>query len=180
MKWIYFFFITTIITSAQGSLVQQEIRRGGHPYAASDRLIIAGRTHYVEKNYVAALTSYEKAIQDLIKSAKHMGPLGHGELYQNRLKSYTDHLSDAAVAVSVTQERVGKKELALKTLLNAFKYSPDNEFLVKRLDLLLKDTPTPLELHLNKVKGYMLHKQYEKAHETLGLYLKQVKAKATE
>ncbi len=156
----------SVISSARDKLVEEEIVRPRfvNRYATCDKLIITGRELYVKSNYVAALDSYEQAVEALIKLPNH----------KDRLRSFTSHLADAAIAVSQGQNRAGNKTKATETLLSAFKYDPDNELLIKRLNRLLGESMQPAELYLNKAKGYILHQQYEKAHEVLAIYLKVV------
>ena len=105
--------------SGRSGLAQREIVRRREAVAKADRLFMEGREAYEKKDYQQAVDNYRQALSTL-PSAPALA---------DRRASYTQHLSDASVALSQEYRKVGKYDEARQLLDGVLEpdVDPDNE-----------------------------------------------------
>ena len=101
----------TVATAGEGGysmsgLAQREMVRRQDRIARADILLAEGRVAYAKGDYQQAVDKYRQAL-DLLPDAP---------MVSDRRRSYTEHLSDASVALSMQHRKVGKYAEA-RTLL---------------------------------------------------------------
>jgi len=104
--------------SGMSGLAQREIIRRQEAVAESNRLFMGGREAYGKQDYQQAVDKYRQALSTLPQAPT----------LADRRQSYTDHLSDASVALAQQHRSVGKYDEA-RLLLNgvlAAEVDPDN------------------------------------------------------
>lgn len=99
--------------SGMSGLAQREMIRRQEAVAEADRLFLEGREAYAKGDYQQAVDKYRGALSILPS----------GPLLSERRASYTEHLSDASVALAQQFRKVGKYEEARTLLDNVL--SPD-------------------------------------------------------
>ncbi|MCP5543740.1 MAG: tetratricopeptide repeat protein [Akkermansiaceae bacterium] len=103
------------------SLAQREMIRRQDAVAEGDRLLMEGREAYAKGDYQQAVDKYRQAL-DRVPDAP---------MFSDRRQSYTEHLSDASVALSMQHRKVGKYAEA-RTLLEGVLAVDPNDFNAKR------------------------------------------------
>jgi len=105
--------------SRMSRLAQSEIIRRKQAVAESNRLFMAGRDAYEKKDYQQSVDNYRQALSTL-PSAPALN---------DRRESYTEHLSDASVALSQELRKVGKYDEARQLLGGVLSsdVDPENE-----------------------------------------------------
>ena len=98
------------------SLAQREIIRRQNDIAEADRLIIQGRDAYAKGDYQQAVDLYAQAVQKLPNSPQ----------FADRKQSYSGHLADASIALSMQHRKVGKYAEARTLLDNVLAVDPNN------------------------------------------------------
>ncbi|MCU0752254.1 MAG: tetratricopeptide repeat protein [Akkermansiaceae bacterium] len=125
--------ITTRANAGEGgggygysSLAQREIIRRQNDVADADRLIAEGREAYARGDFQQAVDKYSQALDRLPNSPA----------FDDRRASYTGHLADASVALSMQHRRVGKYAEARTLLERVLSVDPQNALAKKELGFL--------------------------------------------
>jgi general secretion pathway protein D len=108
------------------SLAQREIIRRQSDVADADRLIAEGREAYAKGDYQQAVDKYSQALDRLPNSPA----------FDDRRRSYTDHLADASVALAMQHRKVGKYAEARTLLERVLSVDPGNGLASKELGYL--------------------------------------------
>jgi general secretion pathway protein D len=108
------------------SLAQREIIRRQNDIAEADRLIAEGREAYARGDFQQAVDKYSQAIDRLPNSPS----------FDDRRASYTSHLADASVALSMQHRKVGKYAEARTLLERVISVDPNNALAKKELGYL--------------------------------------------
>ncbi len=113
--------VITVANAGEGgygysSLAQREIVRRQNDVAEADRLILEGREAYAKGDFQQAVDKYTQAVQKLPESPQ----------FADRRQSYTAHLADASVALSMQHRKVGKYAEARTLLDNVLSVDPGN------------------------------------------------------
>jgi general secretion pathway protein D len=113
--------VITVANAGEGgygysSLAQREMIRRQNDVLEADRLLAEGRDAYARGDYQQAVDKYSQALQKLPDSPN----------FADRRQSYTEHLSDASVALSMQHRKVGKYAEARALLENVLKHDPNN------------------------------------------------------
>jgi len=97
-------------------LAQREMIRRQDAVAEGDRLLAEGRAAYAKGDYQQAVDKYRQAL-DKVPDAP---------MVADRRKAYTEHLSDASVALAMQHRKVGKYTEARTLLDGVIAIDPDN------------------------------------------------------
>ncbi|NJM36448.1 MAG: tetratricopeptide repeat protein [Akkermansiaceae bacterium] len=90
------------------SLAQRELLRRQDAVTEGDALLIEGRAAYAKGDYQQAVDKYRQALDRVPNTP----------MFEDRHKSYVEHLSDASVALAIQHRKTGKYAEA-RTLLEA-------------------------------------------------------------
>jgi autotransporter-associated beta strand protein len=105
------------ITYSHWGFAQREISRRQNSVTEGDRLLTEGRDAYSKGDYQQASEKYKKALE----------AVPDAPMLADRRESYTDHLSDANVALAQQYRKVGKYEEARALLGEVLKPGADPE-----------------------------------------------------
>ena len=113
--------IITVANAGEGSygysgLAEREMIRRQNAVAEGDRLLAEGREAYAKGDYQQAVDKYTQALQRVPDAP----------MFADRRRSYTEHLSDASVALSMQHRKVGKYAEARTLLEGVLAVDPNN------------------------------------------------------
>jgi general secretion pathway protein D len=113
--------IITVANAGEGasgysSLAQREMVRRQNDVIEGDRLLAEGRDAYAKGDYQQAVDKYSQALQKVPDAP----------MFADRRQSYTQHLADASVALSMQHRKVGKYAEARTLLENVLVVDPNN------------------------------------------------------
>jgi general secretion pathway protein D len=94
--------------SGYSSLAQRELSRRQDAITEGDALLVEGRAAYAKGDYQQAVDKYRQALDRVPNTP----------MFEDRHKSYVEHLSDASVALAIQHRKTGKYAEA-RTLLEA-------------------------------------------------------------
>ena len=117
---------TVADASGYSSIASKEIARRAQLVAESDKAVGLGREAYAKKDFEEAHKQYQQAVN----------MLPPGPALNDRRDSYTDHLGDAAIALSQKYTRLGKSQEARNLLEGVLGRNPNNTAAKKQLDYL--------------------------------------------
>lgn len=98
------------------SLAQREMIRRQNAVRDGDALLAEGREAYAKGDYQKAVDKYKQAL-DLVPNAP---------MFQDRRQSFTNHLSDASVALAMQHRKVGKYDEARMLLEGVLAENPND------------------------------------------------------
>jgi Mg-chelatase subunit ChlD len=101
------------------------VRRGDF-VSEGDRLLAEGREAYSKGEYEIATDKYRQALDRIPDT----------EAFKDRRKSYTEHLGDAGVSLSIQKRKAGKYKEARKPLVDILKVDPENLEARREIDYL--------------------------------------------
>ncbi len=117
--------------SGMSGLAQREIIRRQEAVAEADRLFLEGREAYAKGDFQQAVDKYRSALSVLPEAPT----------LSDRRSSYTDHLSDASVALAQQFRRVGKYDEARALLDGVLAPGVDPENAAAKMELGYLDDP---------------------------------------
>lgn len=139
------------------SLAQREIIRRQNAVAQSDKLLIEGREAYAKQDYQLAVEKYRQALNTLPDAPS----------LADRRVSYTEHLSDASVALAQEYRKVGKYEEARVLLDGVLSADVDPNNIAAKAELGYLDDP----IRTNPALTYEHTKNVDEVRR--GLYMAQ-------
>ena len=150
--------VITVANAGEGSygyssLAEREIIRRQNAVAEGDRLLAEGREAYAKGDYQQAVDKYTQALQQVPDAP----------MFADRRQSYTDHLADASVALSMQHRKVGKYDEARTLLDNVLKQDPQNA--IAKRELAYLDDP----IRTNPALTYEHTQNIDKVRRTLYL-----------
>jgi len=148
--------VITVANAGEGgygysSLAQREMVRRQNDVAEADRLLAEGRDAYAKGDYQQAVDKYSQALQKVPDAP----------MFADRRQSYTEHLADASVALSMQHRKVGKYTEARTLLDNVIAVDPNNAIAKRELGYL--DDP----IRTNPALTYEHSQNVDKVRRTL-------------
>ncbi len=164
--------VITVANAGEGAgytrlsgLAQREMVRRQEAVAESDRLLLEGREAFAQGDYQQAVDKYRQALDRLPDAP----------LLSDRRQSYTEHLSDASVALAQHHRKVGKYTEARTLLENVLAPGVDpNNFVAKQelgyLDDPIRTNPTLTYEHTQNVDSVRRGLYTAEGNYNLGKY----------
>ncbi|MES2995591.1 MAG: Amuc_1098 family type IV pilus outer membrane protein [Verrucomicrobiota bacterium] len=122
MKWMAAAaLLPTVIStvhaqSGYSSLAEREMIRRQSAVVDGDKLLLEGREAYAKADYQQAVDKYSQALVRVPAAP----------MFEDRRRTYTEHLTDASVALAMAHRKVGKYAEARLLLEGLLEKDPDN------------------------------------------------------
>ncbi len=139
--------------SGMSGLAQREIIRRQEAVAEADRLLLEGREAYAKGDFQQAVDKYSQALSVLPEAPA----------LADRRRSYTDHLSDASVALAQQFRKVGKYDEARALLDGVLAPGVDPDNAIAKTELGYLDDP----IRTNPALTYEYTKNVDEVRRTL-------------
>ena len=155
--------VVATVANAQSSIAAKEIARRHALVAEADKALVEGRTSFAKGDFKKAHESYSEALR----------LLPPGPALNDRRRSYTDHLGDAATALAQQYRRVGKYDDARQLLEGVLQRDPTNFSAKKQLEYLddpIRTNPALDFEHTKNVNTVRKHLYMGEGHYNLGQY----------
>jgi len=160
--------VITVADAGEGgggysSLAQREMIRRQNDIVEGDRLLAEGREAYAKGDYQQAVDKYSQALQKVPDAP----------MFLDRRQTYTLHLSDASVALSMQHRKVGKYTEARTLLENVIAVDPQNAAAKRELGYLddpIRTNPALTYEHTQDIDKVRRNLYTAEGHFNLGKY----------